>query len=227
MRIPDYTSQHNEQWAQVDNYFANALAAEDVALKAALAHNAAQGLPVHDVSALQGKWLALMVTITGAKRVLEIGTLGGYSTIWMARALPENGQIITLEFNPHHADVARHNLALARVHDRAEVIVGAALDSLPMLTAPFDLIFIDADKVNTPHYLHWALKLARVGTVIIADNVVRGGAVVAVDSEDPNVCGLREFVNMINEDARLEATALQTVGEKGWDGLIMVVVKSL
>jgi predicted O-methyltransferase YrrM len=227
MRTPDYPSQHAAQWAQVDHYFADALAAEDVALKAALAHNAAQGLPVHDVSALQGKMLALMVTLTGAKRVLEIGTLGGYSTIWMARALPEQGQIISLEFNPHHAEVARHNLALARVQDRAEVIVGAALDTLPMLAAPFDLIFIDADKVNNPHYLQWALKLARIGTVIIADNVVRGGAVVQDDSLDANVRGLREFVRMISDDARLDATALQTVGEKGWDGLIMAVVKSL
>lgn len=227
MRIPDYPSQHAEQWAQVDHYFADALAAEDVALKAALAHNAAQGLPVHDVSALQGKMLALMVTLTGAKRVLEIGTLGGYSTIWMARALPEQGQIISLEFNPHHAEVARHNLALARVQDRAEVLVGAALDTLPMLAAPFDLIFIDADKVNNPHYLQWALKLARIGTVIIADNVVRGGAVVEADNNDANVRGLREFVQMISDDTRLDATALQTVGEKGWDGLIMAVVKSL
>ncbi|MGK3122522.1 O-methyltransferase [Candidatus Pantoea formicae] len=227
MRTPDYPSQHAEQWAQVDHYFADALAAEDVALKAALAHNAAQGLPIHDVSALQGKMLALMVTLTGAKRVLEIGTLGGYSTIWMARALPEQGQIISLEFNPHHAEVARHNLALARVQDRAEVLVGAALDTLPMLAAPFDLIFIDADKVNNPHYLQWALKLARIGTVIIADNVVRGGAVVEADNNDANVRGLREFVQMISDDARLEATALQTVGEKGWDGLIMAVVKSL
>ena len=227
MRTPDYPSQHAEQWAQVDHYFADALAAEDVALKAALAHNAAQGLPVHDVSVLQGKLLALMVTLTGAKRVLEIGTLGGYSTIWMARALPEQGQIISLEFNPHHAEVARHNLALARVQDRAEVLVGAALDTLPMLAAPFDLIFLDADKVNNPHYLQWALKLARIGTVIIADNVVRGGAVVDADSHDANVRGLREFVQMISDDARLDATALQTVGEKGWDGLIMAVVKSL
>jgi len=227
MRIPDYPSQHAEQWAQVDHYFADALAAEDVALKAALAHNAAQGLPVHDVSALQGKMLALMVTLTGAKRVLEIGTLGGYSTIWMARALPEQGQIISLEFNPHHAEVARHNLALARVQDRAEVLVGAALDTLPMLAAPFDLIFLDADKVNNPHYLQWALKLARIGTVIIADNVVRGGAVVDADNNDANVRGLREFVQMISDDTRLDATALQTVGEKGWDGLIMAVVKSL
>jgi predicted O-methyltransferase YrrM len=227
MRTPDYPSQHAAQWAQVDHYFADALAAEDVALKAALVHNAAQGLPVHDVSALQGKMLALMVTLTGAKRVLEIGTLGGYSTIWMARALPEQGQIISLEFNPHHAEVARHNLALARVQDRAEVIVGAALDTLPMLAAPFDLIFIDADKVNNPHYLQWALKLARIGTVIIADNVVRGGAVVEADSHDGNVRGMREFVQMISDDARLDATALQTVGEKGWDGLIMAVVKSL
>lgn len=227
MRIPDYPSQHAEQWAQVDHYFADALAAEDVALKAALAHNAAQGLPVHDVSALQGKMLALMVTLTGAKRVLEIGTLGGYSTIWMARALPELGQIISLEFNPHHAEVARHNLALARVQVRAEVLVGAALDTLPMLAAPFDLIFIDADKVNNPHYLQWALKLARIGTVIIADNVVRGGAVVEADNNDANVRGLREFVQMISDDTRLDASALQTVGEKGWDGLIMAVVKSL
>ena len=169
--------------------------------------------------------LALFVKMAKAHRVLEIGTLGGYSTIWMARALPEGGRITTIEANPHHAETARTNIARAALTHRVDLRVGAALAVLPSLTGPFDLIFIDADKPNNPAYLDWAMKLAQPGTVIIGDNVVRGGAVVEENSADPNVNGVRAFLKMISENPRLEATAIQTVGEKGWDGFVMAVVK--
>lgn len=230
MRTPDYPARDSDDWARVDDYFTQRLAPEDPTLQAVLAANAAGGLPTHDVSAMQGKMLALFVTMTGARRVLEIGTLGGYSTIWMARALPEGGQITTIEANPHHAQIARGNLDhaglnLAGQSARVDLRLGAALEVLPDLTGPFDLIFIDADKPNNPAYLDWALRLSRPGTVIIGDNVVRGGAVTDEDSTDANVRGVRRFIDMIADDPRLEATALQTVGEKGWDGFVLAVVK--
>lgn len=225
MRVPDYPMADADKWARVDGYFTDLLAPEDAALKTALAANAAAGLPAHDVSAPQGKMLALFVRMTGARRVLEIGTLGAYSTIWMARALPEGGRIDTIEFSAHHADVAAGNLEAAGVADKVTLHRGAALDVLPGLEGPFDLIFIDADKPNNPHYLHWALKLSRPGTVIIGDNVVRGGAVADPESQDPNVIGVRAFLKAIAEDPRLDATALQTVGEKGWDGFSLAVVR--
>nr|WP_295111365.1 O-methyltransferase [uncultured Caulobacter sp.] len=225
MRVPDYPLADADKWGRVDGYFADLLAPEDAALKAALAANAYAGLPAHDVSAAQGKMLALFIRMTGARRVLEIGTLGGYSTIWMARALPEGGRIDTIEFSPLHADVARANLAAAGVADRVALHQGAALDVLPGLEGPFDLIFIDADKPNNPNYLAWALKLSRPGTTIIGDNVVRGGAVADPDSQDPNVVGVRAFLDAIAQDPRLDATAIQTVGEKGWDGFSLAVVR--
>ncbi|SFA61705.1 Predicted O-methyltransferase YrrM [Paracoccus halophilus] len=169
--------------------------------------------------------LALLVKMTKARRVLEIGTLGGYSTIWMARALSEDGQVTTIEANPHHAEIARLNIEQAALGHRIDLRVGTALEILPSLTRPFDLIFIDADKPDNPAYLDWAMKLAQPGTIIIGDNVVRGGAVVDEGSSDPNVKGVRAFLKMISEDPRLEATAIQTVGEKGWDGFVMAVVK--
>lgn len=227
MRKPDYPSRDSDKWAQVDTWFAQQLAPEGTELKAALAHNAEQGLPPHDVSALQGKMLALFIQMTRAVSVLEIGTLGGYSTIWMANALPANGSITTLEFNQHHADVARHNIARAGLTRRVKLHTGAALDVLPTLTGPFDLIFIDADKVNNPRYLEWAMKLAKPGTVIIGDNTVRGGAVIDAASDDPSVQGLRTFIQLIAADERLDATAIQTVGEKGWDGFLLAIVKAL
>ncbi|SPO06534.1 related to caffeoyl-coa o-methyltransferase [Cephalotrichum gorgonifer] len=226
MRTPDYPSRDSDDWAKVDSYFTDLLAPADSALEASLEANANGGLPAYDVSPMQGKMLALFVTMTGAKRVLEIGTLGGYSTIWMARALPEGGSITTIESVAHHAEVARKNIANAGVTERVDLRVGAALDVLPELTGPFDLVFIDADKPNNPSYLEWSMKLARPGTVIIGDNVVRGGAVTDSDSRDPNVRGVRTFLEMISEDPRLEATAIQTVGEKGWDGFVMAVVKA-
>lgn len=227
MRIPDYPSQDSDKWAQVDAWFSEKLAPEDSDLKYALANNSDQGLPTHDVSSLQGKMLAIFMQMSRAVRVLEIGTLGGYSTIWMAKALPPHGSITTIEFNEHHAEVASQNLNKAGLAERVTLHRGAALGVLPTLDAPFDLIFIDADKVNNPHYLEWAIRLSKPGTVIIGDNTVRGGNVIDSSSEDPNVIGLRKFVEMISEDERLEATAVQTVGEKGWDGFVIAIVKTL
>lgn len=228
-RTPDYPTADAEKWQAVDSYFASLLAPHDAALDDVLAANVKAGLPAHDVSPAQGKMLALFVTMSGARRILEIGTLGGYSTIWFARALPASGQIVTIEANAAHADVARANLDRAGVADRVELRIGKALDVLPLLEAetagPFDLIFIDADKPNNPAYLQWALRLSRPGTVIIGDNVVRGGAVVDPDSTDPNVQGVREFLELIAADPRLNATAIQTVGEKGWDGFMLAVVR--
>lgn len=227
MRIPDYPSQDSDKWAQVDAWFSEKLAPEDSDLKYALANNSDQGLPTHDVSSLQGKMLAIFMQMSRAVRVIEIGTLGGYSTIWMAKALPPHGSITTIEFNEHHAEVASQNLNKAGLAERVTLHRGAALGVLPTLDAPFDLIFIDADKVNNPHYLEWAIRLSKPGTVIVGDNTVRGGNVIDSSSEDPNVIGLRKFVEMISEDERLEATAVQTVGEKGWDGFVIAIVKTL
>jgi len=226
MRTPDYPSQDSDKWAQVDAWFSERLAPEEAALQSALANNAGQGLPTHDVSALQGKMLSIFIQMSRAVRVLEIGTLGGYSTIWMARALPPHGSITTIEFNAHHAEVASQNIEKAGLAERVTLHRGAALDILPTLDAPFDLIFIDADKVNNPLYLEWAIRLSKPGTVIIGDNTVRGGHIIDADSNDPNVTGLRKFVDMISEDERLEATAVQTVGEKGWDGFVIAIIKN-
>jgi predicted O-methyltransferase YrrM len=218
----------DERWLAVDDYFVRRLAPSDPALDAALAANAAANLPPHDVSAQQGRFLELTVRMTGAARVLEIGTLGGYSTIWMARALPAGGRIVTIEADPRHADVALANLQTAGVADRVDLRVGPALEVLPLIqagrTGPFDLVFIDADKPSNPDYLAWALRLTRPGSVIIADNVVRGGAVADARSSDPSVLGVRSFVDLLADEPRLLATAMQTVGAKGWDGLAMAVV---
>lgn len=224
MRIPDYPAADAERWSNVDRYFADRLAPSDPALDAALADNAAAGLPAQDVSATQGKMLALFVAMTGASRVLEIGTLGGYSTIWMARSLPEGGTLVTIEADPRRAAVARRNIARAGLEARVDLRCGLALDVLPTLSGPFDLVFIDADKPNNPAYLRWALALSRPGTVIVGDNVVRGGAVVDASSEDGSVRGVRAFLDAIAGEPRLSATAIQTVGEKGWDGFVLAVV---
>ena len=216
-----------EQWKQVDAYMAQKLIAPDPALEAALQRNSEAGLPNHDVAVNQGKLLNLFAQMCGAKTVLEIGTLGGYSTIWLARALPEGGKVITLEYSAKHAGIAQQNIDAAGVADKVEIIVGAAAESLPHLQdrAPFDLIFIDADKPNNPVYLEWALKLSRKGTVIIGDNVVRNGAVTDPQSADANVIGVRRFVDMMEAEPRLDATALQTVGSKGWDGFTLAIVR--
>jgi predicted O-methyltransferase YrrM len=215
-------------WTAVDSYFGDLLIARDEKLDAALAANQKAGLPAIDVSRLQGKFLELLVRISGARRILEIGTLGGYSTIWLARGLPEGGRIVTLEFDPHHAEVACANLEHAGVLDRVDLRVGRAIDTLPKLEntadSPFDLIFIDADKESYPEYLDWALRLSRVGTVIVADNVVREGKVVEADCDDERVQGVRRFTERLAAEPRLSATVLQNVGTKGYDGLALAVV---
>ena len=220
-------------WTKVDRYFGDLLVPIDDALDAALKANEKGGLPQIDVTPLQGKFLEFLVRAIGARRVLEIGTLGAYSTIWMARALPADGRLVTLELEPHHANVARQNLEKAGMADRVEILVGPATDSLRILEntgagrgVTFDLIFIDADKQGYPEYLTWALKLSRPGTVIVADNVVRDGEVIDEKSEDPRIQGVRRFVEMVAAEPRLSATVLQTVGEKGYDGFALAVVLS-
>lgn len=202
---------------------------QDAALAEALAANAAAGLPAHDVSPAQGKLLHLLARMVGARRVLEIGTLGGYSTLWLARALPPGGRVVTLEADPRHAAVARANFERAGLADRIELRLGRALDALPRLEAeaqgPFDLVFLDADKPNHAAYLAGALRLARPGSVIVADNVVREGAVIDAASTDDRVQGIRAFFELLAAESRLDATAIQTVGEKGWDGFAIALVR--
>jgi predicted O-methyltransferase YrrM len=211
-------------WTAVDRYIADLLVPPDAALDAALRATADAGMPAIAVSPNQGKLLMLMAQMLGARRILEIGTLGGYSTIWLGRGLAAGGRFITLEADPKHAGVARSNIARAGLGDMVEVRVGKALDTLPHVEGPFDFIFIDADKVNYPGYLDWAVRLSRSGTVIIADNVVRKGAVIDADSTDANVQGVRRFNEIIAADRRLSATAIQTVGSKGYDGFTIARV---
>ena len=215
-------------WTDVDDYFTALLAPPDDALSAALRDSDAAGLPRINVTPNQGKLLHLLARIQGASRILEIGTLGGYSTIWLARALPEDGRLITLEYAERHADVARRNLARAGLDTITEVRVGPALDSLPKLAdenpAPFDLVFIDADKANNAHYVEWALKLTLPGSLIILDNVVRGGAFCDAADDDPAVRGTRAALDLFATHPKLTATAIQTVGTKGYDGLALARV---
>ncbi|MGW4200694.1 O-methyltransferase [Streptomyces sp. NPDC004726] len=223
--------QWHERWAAVDRYVNGLLAPADEALTLALADSDAAGLPAIAVAANQGKLLQLLARTLGARTVLEIGTLGGYSTIWLARALPENGRLISLEYSPDHAEVARANLARAGLDGIAEIRTGPALETLPKLAAepgagPFDLFFIDADKVNNPRYVEWALELSRPGSLIVVDNVVRGGAVVDGTSADPAVVGTREMYELVAREPRLDATAVQTVGSKGYDGFLLARVVS-
>ncbi|MEU7042640.1 O-methyltransferase [Streptomyces varsoviensis] len=216
------------RWTEVDRYFSELLAPEDDALTAALRDSDAAGLPRIAVAPNQGKLLQLLAQLRGARRILEFGTLGGYSSIWLGRALPADGRLDTLEFSPAHAEVARANIARAGLAGRVKVHVGPALETLPRLAAedpaPYDLVFIDADKPNNPHYLEWALKLSRPGTLIVGDNVVRSGAVADPDTTDAGVRGTRAFLDMLAEDPRVTATALQTVGSKGYDGFAMALV---
>jgi len=215
-------------WSDVDAYLADRLQPADPVLEAVLAANAAGGLPAIDVSPLQGKLLHLMARMAGARRILEIGTLGGYSTIWLARALPADGFLLTIEALEAHAAVARANIGRAGLAARVDLRLGPALEVLPGVeregAGPFDFIFIDADKPSIPDYLAWALRLSRPGTVIICDNVVREGAVIDGASADPSVQGVRRFFDLVAAEPRLTATAIQTVGSKGWDGFAMAIV---
>ena len=217
------------RWRDVDEYFVSSLVDEDEALVVARASARAAGLPDHEVAPNQGALLSLIARIARARRVLEIGTLGGYSTIWLARAVGAVGHVTTLEIDPGHARLAVANLSRAGVADRVDVVVGPARDSLRALVeqqvAPFDLVFIDADKPSNPHHLRASLALTAPGSVIIADNVVRNGAVADPGSDDDRVRGVREFIAMVAADPRLEATALQTVGSKGWDGFTLIRVR--
>jgi predicted O-methyltransferase YrrM len=219
-------SSSREQWTAVDDYVNDLLTASDAALDAALEASTAAGLPAIAVSPPQGKMLHLLARAMAARKILELGTLGGYSTIWMARALPANGKLITLEFDPKHAEVAGGNIARAGLASKVEIRIGRAIETLPQLTseAPFDLIFIDADKVGYPHYFPWALKLSRVGTLIIADNIVRKGAVADASSDDKNVQGVRRYNELLAAEPRVSATVIQTVGSKGYDGFAMALV---
>lgn len=220
----------SQLWDAVDTYFATQLAPDDEALEAALRDSEAAGLPAIAVTAAQGKLLQLLAQIQGARRILEVGTLGGYSTIRLARALPADGRLISLEYSPRHAEVAARNIARAGLDQLVEIRVGAALDSLPRLADehpdPFDLVFIDADKENNPHYVEWALKLTRAGSLIIVDNVVRGGRVADPDDTDADVMGTRAAIELLGSHPRLTATAIQTVGAKGYDGFALARVRS-
>jgi predicted O-methyltransferase YrrM len=214
-------------WSSVDRYVQDALLSPDPVLDAALAANAAAGLPAIDVAPNQGKLLHLLARMLGARRILEVGTLGGYSTIWLARALAAGGQLVTLEADPKHAEVARANVARAGLSQIVEVRVGRALDTLPALVGQsFDLVFIDADKPNNPSYLEWALRLTRPGSVIVVDNVVREGGILDAASDDERIQGTRRLFEVIAREPRLEATAIQTVGGKGHDGFVLARVVS-
>ncbi|HEY6990672.1 MAG TPA: O-methyltransferase [Bryobacteraceae bacterium] len=219
---------NQDQWKAVDNYLAGLLVPPDTALDAALEASTTAGLPPINVSPTHGKLLHLLAKMQRARRILEIGTLGGYSTIWLARALPADGRLITLEADSKHADVARANIARAGLEGIVELRLGKALDTLPQIAAgkngPFDLIFIDADKQNIPRYFDWALRLSRSGTLIVVDNVVRGGAVVDPATEDTNVQGVRQFLDIVAREPRVSATAIQTVGLKGYDGFALALV---
>lgn len=217
------------QWRAVDDYIAARLIAPSEQQRATLDANRRSGLPPIDVSAPQGKFLHLLAAAAGAMRILEIGTLGGYSTIWLARALRERGKVVTIEFDPRHAEVARLNFAREGVSDKVDLRVGAALDVLPRIEAeggaPFDLAFIDADKANNAAYFAWALQLSRPGSLIVVDNVVRDGAVADPDTKDDGGLGARKLFDAVAAEPRVVATAIQTVGSKGWDGFLIARVK--
>ncbi|MEV5881365.1 O-methyltransferase [Streptomyces sp. NPDC052020] len=218
----------SQLWDDVDDYFTTHLARDDDALQAALRDSDAAELPQVHVTATQGKLLQLLAQIQGARHILEIGTLGGYSAIWLGRALPEDGRLISLEHSARHAEVAVRNIARAGLDRQVEVRVGPALESLPKLAdenpPPFDLVFIDADKASNPHYLEWALKLTRTGSLIVVDNVVRGGRVADAAETADDVRGTRAAIELIGSHPRLSGTAIQTVGSKGYDGFALARV---
>ncbi|MDX3577890.1 MULTISPECIES: O-methyltransferase [unclassified Streptomyces] len=218
----------SQVWDAVDAYFTGRLAPDDEVMAAALRDSDAAGLPHISVTGNQGKLLRILAEVQGARQILEIGTLGGYSTIWLARALPADGRLISLEYDPRHAEVAVRNIARAGLDKVVEVRVGAALESLPRLAdenpPPFDLVFIDADKGNNVRYLEWALRLTSVGSLIVVDNVVRGGRVADADSDAEDVRGSRGAIELIGSHPRLSGTAIQTVGAKGYDGFALARV---
>jgi predicted O-methyltransferase YrrM len=226
--MPDMTNPLQKKWTEVDDYIASLLIPPDAALDDALKASDAAGLPPINVSANQGKLLMLFARMLNARNILEIGTLGGYSTIWMARGLAEGGRLITLEYEAKHAEVAMANLVRAGLSDRVEIRVGRAGDTLPKLVeegrGPFDLVFIDADKQGYTEYLEWSMKLSRRGTVIVADNVVRNGAITDEASSDEMVQGIRRFNRALAAEKRVSATEIQTVGSKGYDGLAIATV---
>jgi len=217
-----------QRWTAVDDYLTDLVVRPGEALVAAQESAATAGLPAIAVAPNQGKLLQLLARLAGARAILEIGTLAGYSTIWLAGALPDGGSLVTLEIDPRHAEVAIANIERAGLADRVQVRVGAALDSLPALAAegrgPFDLIFIDADKQGNADYFRWAVRLSRPGSVIVVDNVVRGGAVADGDSDNPDVQGSRRLLDLIAAEPRVSATVIQTVGSKGYDGMAIAVV---
>jgi predicted O-methyltransferase YrrM len=221
---------NQELWTAVDTYIKETMVPPDEVLTAAQQNGLDAGLPAIAVSPTQGKLLHLLARMCGARNILEIGTLAGYSAIWLARALPAGGHVVTLEMDPKHAEVSRKNFALAGLDKVIEVRQGKALDSLPKLAAggrgPFDLIFIDADKTNIPAYFEWSLKLSRPGSVIIIDNIIRDGKVIDANSDDPNIQGVRRFNEMLTAEKRVSATEIQTVGEKGYDGFALLFVNA-
>lgn len=220
----------DDQWTEVDRYFSESLLPSDPILESALEASIAAGLPSISVSPNQGKLLQMLAEIVGARSILEIGTLAGYSSIWLARGMRAGGRLITLEIDPKHADVARQNVARAGLERVIDVRLGSALETLPQLSnegsGPFDLIFIDADKPNIPTYFDWAMKLSHAGTLIVVDNVVREGAVVDANSSDPSVLGVRRFVEMVSAEQDVSGTVIQTVGIKGYDGFAILRVGS-
>ncbi|GAA3651630.1 O-methyltransferase [Microbacterium marinilacus] len=213
-----------ENWAAADRWLAAALLPHDPELDAAVTAQREAALPEIEVAPVAGKLLHLLARLVGAQRILEIGTLGGYSTIWLARALPAGGTLVTIEAEPAHAGVARGSIDRAGVGDRVDVRVGPALDVLPTLAGPFDLVFIDADKESNTAYLDWAARLGRPGGLVVLDNIGRDGEIVRDDSSDPKVRGTREAIEMLGSDPRFDATALQTVGVKGWDGVAIAIL---
>lgn len=219
----------SERWNNVDLYFSAKLHTSDPIMDLILKTNSEAGLPAIDVAPNQGKFLYLLAKLKEAKNILEIGTLGGYSSVWLGRALPDDGHLITLEFDDKHAKVAKENVRKAGLEKKIEVIVGPALETLPTLKekgfSNFDFIFIDADKPNNPQYLKWALELSRPGTVIIGDNVVRNGHIID-DCDDLSVQGVRQFIDLLSEESRIDSTAIQTVGSKGYDGFVLGIVKN-
>lgn len=220
---------NDKTWNSVDHYFTAQLQPESKDLQYVRDNNQKNGLPDIDVTPTQGKFLAMLAQLKGAKNILEIGTLGGYSTIWLARTLPEDGKIVTLEVDPIHAKTAQANINSAKLGDKVTIIEGPALTTLPTLQeqgfSNFDFIFIDADKPNNPHYIKWALQLATKGAVIVSDNVVRDGEVINKNSSDEKVIGIRKFIDILTKDERADSVGIQTVGEKGYDGFVLTIVQ--